>query len=140
MIGFNYGFVWIKKFNLKCSLENELLVKCQQIRTTRILNYTLFIDSCANISTEWPLLNVFFIHRDLQYMKTWKTSVDGKSTQQVQGSYGGEKTKFFCWSGGNNIIILQFFFIKFRERCWSPSPDCLGKSVLTNESRWLALV
>lgn len=52
MIGFNYGFVWIEKFNLKCSLENELLVKRQQIRTTRILNYNLFIDSCANISTE----------------------------------------------------------------------------------------
>lgn len=113
MIGFNYGFVWIEKFNLKCSLENELLVKRQQIRTTRILNYTLFIDSCANISTEWPLLNVFFIHRGLQYMKTWKTSVDGKSTQQVQGSYGGEKTKFFCWSGGNNIMILQFFSSNF---------------------------
>lgn len=32
------------------NLENESVVKRQQIRTTRILNYTLFIDKCANIS------------------------------------------------------------------------------------------
>lgn len=53
------SFVFLDQEILVFNLENESLVKRQQIRTTRILNYTLFIDKCANISNLVTLVKRF---------------------------------------------------------------------------------